>query len=229
MGKKNPKIIKHCIKSWETYLPDYEIKEWNEGNFDINRNKYVKEAYNTGKYAFVSDYVRLHALYYEGGIYLDTDVEVFRSFDDLLLNETFWGFEQGNYIATSTIGARKKHSFIKLFLDTYQVKNFINVSGSFNLVTNVAAVTELLEEKGLQLNGEYQYIEGIGSFYPQSYFSPFDYINFRRLNDEKTYAMHHFHKSWMPVNVKIKTGIKKSVSYLIGGSNVYRLRKLINK
>ncbi|KHE69239.1 glycosyl transferase [Halobacillus sp. BBL2006] len=228
-GKEKPKIVKHCLKSWDKYLSDYELKEWNEQNFDIYSNKYVKEAYDAGKFAFVSDYVRLFVLFYEGGIYLDTDVEVFKPFDDLLFNESFWGFEQENYIATSTIGARKHHSFIKRFLDTYEEKNFINESGAFNLVTNVAAVTDLLKGKGLILNGEYQYIEGVGGFYPQTYFSPFDYINYRRLNDETTYAMHYFHKSWMPVNVKIKTGIKRTLSSVIGGSNIYKLRRLMNK
>ena len=92
-GEK-PDIVKKCIESWKANLSDYEIIEWNEENFDINSNDYVREAYKVKKFAFVSDYVRVYALYNHGGIYLDTDVEVFKSFDEIFNNESFWGFEQ---------------------------------------------------------------------------------------------------------------------------------------
>ena len=90
---KLPKLAKKCIKSWKKYLPDYKIIEWNEDNFDINSNQYVREAYEAKKYAFVSDYVRLYALYNYGGIYMDTDVEVIKSLDEFLIHEAFSGFE----------------------------------------------------------------------------------------------------------------------------------------
>ena len=108
-GKKDkPELVKRCIKSWENNLNDYKIIEWNEDTFDINSNKFVKQAYEAGKFAFVSDYVRVYALYNYGGIYMDTDVEVYRTFSkDILKNESFWGFEEKNFIATSTIGAKK--------------------------------------------------------------------------------------------------------------------------
>ena len=90
-GKKDkPDIVNHCINSWKKVLDDYEIIEWNEDNFDVESNTYVKQAYESGKFAFVSDFVRIKALYDYGGIYLDTDVEVFKKFDDLLDNESFW-------------------------------------------------------------------------------------------------------------------------------------------
>ncbi|MEH7419501.1 capsular polysaccharide synthesis protein, partial [Neobacillus drentensis] len=100
--KEKPELVKKCLNSWKETLPDYQIIEWNEKNFDINANKYVKEAYQSGKFAFVSDYVRVFVLYRFGGIYLDTDVEVFKPFDIFLHHSSFWGFEQENYIATST-------------------------------------------------------------------------------------------------------------------------------
>lgn len=112
--KEKPELIKKCIKSWNEVLVDYEIIEWNEENFKLN-NDFVKEAYQAGKYAFVSDYVRLHALYHYGGIYLDTDVEVYKPFDLFLQHDSFWGFEQGNYIATSTMGAKKIIPLSKVF------------------------------------------------------------------------------------------------------------------
>ena len=100
-GEK-PEIVKRCINSWKENLKDYEIIEWNENNFDININNYVKEAYENKKYAFVSDYVRVYALYNMGGIYFDTDVEVFKSLDEFLQEDSFWGFEEKDYIATRT-------------------------------------------------------------------------------------------------------------------------------
>jgi hypothetical protein len=228
-GKGKPELVKKCIESWKKNLIDYEIIEWNEENFDIQCCTYVNEAYVSGKFAFVSDYVRVHALYHFGGIYLDTDVEVFKTFDDFLHHDSFWGFEQENYIATSTIGAAKGNALIKMFLDSYQNKKFINEDGSLDSLTNVAIITEILKKKGLKPNGEYQEIAGYGSFYPQTYFSPYDYINCRNVITEKTHAMHHFYKSWLPLKSRLKSKTKTQIAKVIGGDNIARLRKLYNQ
>ncbi|QOR65486.1 glycosyl transferase [Cytobacillus suaedae] len=225
-GKEKPDLVKGCMESWKEKLPDYQIVEWNETNFDINVNSYVKEAYNSGKYAFVSDYVRVHALYHFGGIYLDTDVEVFKSFNDLLHHPSFWGFEQENYIATSTIGAQKGNVLIKQFLESYKDKKFLKEDGTINSLTNVAIITKMLEGLGLKTDGKYQEIEGLGVFYPQAYFSPYDYINCQKLITENSYAMHHFYKSWLPLKVRIKGKLKAYLSKVIGGHNIARLRKI---
>ncbi|SFC99606.1 Capsular polysaccharide synthesis protein [Bacillus sp. 491mf] len=224
-GNEKPDIVKRCIESWKKNLPDYEIIEWNEDNFDISCNSYVTEAYKSSKFAFVSDYVRVHALYYYGGIYLDTDVEVFKSFNNLLHHDSFWGFEQENYIATSTIGAAKGNKLIKTFLDSYEEKGFIKEDGTYDDLTNVAIVTEILKNLGLKTDGEYQEIEGIGTFYPQTYFSPYDYINCRKFITENTYAMHHFHKSWLPAKARVKGKIKLILAKIIGGDNIAKLRQ----
>jgi hypothetical protein len=225
-GREKPGIVKKCIESWKRQLPDYEIIEWNEHNFNIDLNSYVKEAYSAQKYAFVSDYVRVYALYNYGGIYLDTDVEVFKPFDDLLHHPSFWGFEQENFIATSTIGSEKGNPLIKEFLDSYNDKNFIRNDGTFNQLTNVALITKLLQEKGLISNGCYQEINEMGVFYPQTYFSPYDYINCQSIISEKTYAIHHFYKSWLPLGKRIKGKVKYVLSKLIGGHNIARLRRI---
>jgi mannosyltransferase OCH1-like enzyme len=225
-GKEKPEIVKRCMESWKRNLPDYEIIEWNESNFNIDSNPYVKEAYSSGKYAFVSDYVRVYALYHYGGIYLDTDVEVFKSFNNLLHHPSFWGFEQENYIATSTIGAQKGNALIKQFLDSYKDKKFIREDGTINNLTNVAVITRLLEWFGLKTNGQYQEIEEMGVFYPQTYFSPYDYINCQTFITEETYTIHYFYKSWLPLRVRIKGKVKSFLSKLIGGHNIARLRKI---
>lgn len=225
-GEK-PNLVNKCIESWKKNLTDYKIIEWNEENFDININRYVKEAYDSKKFAFVSDYVRVYALYNYGGIYLDTDVEVFKSFDDLLDDDSFWGYEQEDYIATSTIGAKKGNELIKRFLDSYKDKQFIKEDGSFDDLTNVAIITKILEEYGLERSGQYQKIEGIASFYPQTYFSPYDYINCRKIITNNSYCMHHFYKSWLPINSKIKGKIKLLLAKIIGGENIYKIRKVL--
>ncbi|MBP1990368.1 glycosyltransferase family 32 protein [Paenibacillus eucommiae] len=228
-GKEKPDIVKKCISSWKENLPNYEIVEWNENSFDITCNTYVREAYESRKFAFVSDYVRVHALYHFGGIYLDTDVEVFKPFDDLLHHDSFWGFEQEDFIATSTIGAAKGNKLIQTFLDSYEEKRFIKADGTYDDLTNVAIITKILEGLGLQSNGEYQEIKGTGAFYPQTYFSPYDYINCRKFITEDTYAMHYFYKSWLPPKARLKGQIKLALSKLIGGDNIARLRKMYKR
>ncbi|MEK3796909.1 capsular polysaccharide synthesis protein [Peribacillus sp. FSL H8-0477] len=224
-GKEKPDIVKKCQDSWHVFLREYEIIEWNEENFDLTINPYVLEAYQAGKYAFVSDYVRVHSLFNHGGIYLDTDVEVFKSFDNLLHHESFWGFEQENYIATSTIGSKQGNTLIKEFLDSYQNKHFKQDDGSLDDSTNVAIVTEILEKWGLLKNGEYQEIIDIGVFYPQTYFSPYDYINCRTFMTKNTYTLHHFYKSWLPARTRIKSQIKVYAAKIIGGDNIAKIRK----
>lgn len=227
--KEKPHLIKKCIESWKKNLVNYEIIEWNESNFDVNLNNYVKQAYSEGKFAFVSDYVRVFALYNYGGIYLDTDVEIYKEFSkDILKNESFWGFEEKNYIATSIIGAKKGNKFIKKFLDSYNDKEFIKEDGSIDTFTNVAIVTNMIQQLGLKLNGELQNINGIGTFYPQEYFSPYDYINCYDKSTKNTYAIHHYYKSWLPYRVRVKTNIKKRLSKLIGIKNMRKLRNIIN-
>ena len=111
-GKNLPPLAKRCIASWKKYLPDYEIKEWNESNFDINCCDYVREAYQAKKWAFVTDYVRLFVLVNEGGIYMDTDVEVIGSLDYFLENEAFSGLENSSYISTGIMASERN---FKLF------------------------------------------------------------------------------------------------------------------
>ncbi|RLL42765.1 glycosyl transferase [Oceanobacillus piezotolerans] len=226
-GNEKPKQVQKFLANWQDVLWDYEIVEWNESNFDINSNSYVQQAYKEKKYAFVSDYARLKALYEEGGIYLDTDVEVFLPFDNLLHHDSFWGFEQGNYIATSTIGAAKGNKLIKQFLDLYKGILFVKEDGTINTLTNVAMVSKLIESLGVELNGHYQEIQEVGVFYPQSYFSPYDYINCRSFRTSKTYTMHHFHQSWLSPKQKLKSNLKKITSKVIGGNNIERIRNAI--
>ena len=223
--KEKPTKVKDCINSWHKYLGDYEFIEWNEDNFDINCNDYVKQAYQEKKYAYVSDYARINALYNLGGIYMDTDVIVYKSFNNLLDNKCILGFEEENFIATSFMACIPKHDLIKEFIDNYNGIYFYNEDQSLNVITNVKRLTQILENRGLIRNNKFQCINDI-NIYPQEYFSPYDYVNYIRKNTENTYCEHLFLVSWLPWNIKIKKVLKKILIPIIGINNMNKLRKL---
>lgn len=209
-GEK-PKLAKTCIKSWKKYLPDYEIKEWNEDNFDINSNQYVREAYEAKKYAFVSDYVRLYALYNYGGIYMDTDVEVIKSLDEFLINEAFSGFESPEFVQTGIMACVKEYKLFKEFLDYYKERSFIKEDGSYDTTTNVVIMTEICEKYGLVKNNKLQTIDGF-TIYPKIYFCPLSFNSSEGDFSDNTYTIHHFAGSWH--SKQEKRELKKRRRYL---------------
>ena len=134
--KEKPNNIIDNIRNWQHVLPDYQIKEWNEDNFDVNSMVFTKEAYKVKKYAFVSDIARLHALMTEGGIYLDTDVRVLKSFDPYLNHNSFIGLEDPKRLSTAVIGAHANVNWIRSFLSTYKEKHFITRRGMLQTTAN---------------------------------------------------------------------------------------------
>lgn len=227
-GQQKPSKVQKCIDSWYKYLSDYEFMEWNESNFDVNCNEYVKQAYENRKFAYVSDVARIKALDQYGGIYMDTDVMVYKSFDDLLDNRCILGFEEENYVATSFIACVPRHDLIKEFIGRYENASFYNQDKSLDLTTNVQRLTDILENRGLVRNNEFQKVGDI-SVYPQEYFSPYDYGNCIRKNTENTYCEHLFLVSWLPWTTKLKKAIKKVVIPIIGKDNMNKIRTLKNK
>lgn len=199
-GEK-PKLAKKCIKSWKKCLPDYEIIEWNEDNFDINSNLYVKQAYEAKKYAFVTDYVRLYALYNYGGIYMDTDVEVLKPLDIFLQYEAFTGFESEKFCVTGIIGSKKENRMIKDFLEPYKKLKFINDDGSINQTTNTTSMTDIALKYGVKLNNTQQNINSMEIF-PKTYFCPLNYGDSQTDFSKNTYTIHHFAGSWLPEEVQ---------------------------
>lgn len=197
-GKPLPKDVLKFIESWKRYCPDYDIKEWNETNFDIHMNRYVQEAYKNKKWAFVSDVARIYALYTEGGVYMDTDVEIVRNIDPLLINRGFLGFEGSQWIATNIVGFEAKHELLGHFLDSYNHRIFQEKNGNLDQTTNVEELTKLLvNEYGLQLNGQQQQIPKGVMIYPTDYFSPYDYIQGKLNITANTYSIHWFSQTWI--------------------------------
>ena len=196
-GSPLPLLVKKCIASWKKYCPDYEIIEWNESNYDFTKNQYMKEAFEAKKWGFVPDYARLDIIYQYGGIYLDTDVEMVKSFDALLKDKGFAGFEDKSFINFGQgFGAEAGNLVIKKLRDSYNSLNFINKDGSLNMVASPVLNTTKLAEMGLNRNGEKQTLDNCFIVYPCDYFCP------KSLNDgiirktKNTYSVHHFEASW---------------------------------
>ncbi|MBR4030908.1 MAG: glycosyl transferase [Clostridia bacterium] len=223
-GSPLPKSARKCINTWRKFCPDYEIIEWNETNIDVCSIQYVKEAYNAKKYAFVSDYARLYALYTYGGIYLDTDVEVLKSFDDLLANDGVFGFEEKNFVATSFMAVCPKNTLIKEFLDTYSNRIFKNTDGTIDTTTNVDVLSKMLYEKGLKPNNEKQEIDG-NLIFPKEYFSPYDYIKAINNSTKNSYCIHWYDVSWLPLNKKIIKTVAKPFHRIFGDDCFSWLKK----
>lgn len=203
-GKELPKEAKKCIKSWQTNCPEYEIVEWNEKNYDVNKNAYTKYCYENKLWAFLTDYVRLDVIYEFGGIYLDTDVELIKSLDDLLKNKCFMGMEQPGKVATGLgFGAVKKHKFIKENKEYYENSNFLDVNGKWIKKTCVEITTNLLKKQGLKKENNIQLINNV-KIYPTDYFCPIK-LGTNKINiTSNTFSIHHYSASWYKGNKYIK-------------------------
>lgn len=198
-GKK-PYLIRKCIESWRRVMPDYEIKEWNEDNFDVNALQFTREAYAERKWAFVADVCRFYACYTEGGIYLDTDVEVFKRFDEFLKDSFFTGIEyQENAkvftlsIDASVFGCSKGNEFAKECLDFYEGKPFRMSEKEATGGTVQAVATMLALKYGFRQVNETQSLTNGIKVYSTDYFCNIS----NTVKDGVTYSLHHFDGSWV--------------------------------
>ena len=217
--KPLPPLAQRCIESWQNYLPDYEIKEWNEDNFDIDILPYTADAYAAGKYAFVSDYARFWILYKYGGVYFDTDVELIRSLDDVLARGPFMGFEiaNKNRLAVAPglgLAAEPGMPLYQKILSRYETMSFAREDGSLNPYTMIPMVTELLVAAGLKGDGTIEHIAGI-DVYPPDWFNPFDDLTGRLNKTENTRSIHWFAKSWMEPEAVWKVFVKRILRRII--------------
>jgi len=196
-----PPLAQKCIASWKKYLPDYEIVEWNEDNFNINQIPYTEQAYRNKKYAFVSDYARFKILYEHGGIYFDTDVEVIKAIDDILAKGAFMGLEQDvkeGFCCAPGLGiaCEKGVQTIKDLINFYKGLSFENKDGSLNLKTVVEYTSENFLKNGIHVH------PGIIEFknffiYPKEYFCPKP-SEFGKIQiTENTRTIHHYAGSWI--------------------------------
>ena len=204
-GKEKPALVKKCMESWKKFCPDYEIIEWNEGNFDVNIVPYVAEAYSCGKYAFVSDYARFWVLYLYGGLYFDVDVELIGKIDDILRRGSFMAYEHGMSIAPGLgLGLEAETPFVKTLLDEYQNSHFL-VDGHMMISrTVVNLVTDLLlPEVEHNVGDGIDRIGNIYIYYPE-YFSPLNHRTGVLMITGNTRSIHHYDASWKSPSQKIK-------------------------
>jgi mannosyltransferase OCH1-like enzyme len=195
-GNPLPKLALDCIQSWNEKCPDYKIKLWNEENLNIEECLFTKQAYENKKYGFVTDYLRLKIIFENGGIYLDTDVEVLKSLDELLSLNAFFGFENDEHINTGAgFGAVKGCNILKDMMEQYEKTPFIKADGSFDMTACPQRDTVVLRKIGLKLGTTIQEIDGI-QFFPSEYFSPINYTTGIRKVTDKTFSIHHFMASW---------------------------------
>lgn len=199
-----PDSVQKCIKSWKKFLPDYEIKEWNESNFDVNMIPFTREAYSVKKYAFVSDVARFYILYNEGGLYFDTDVEVVSSLEDILNRGAYMGVEvpstDGSMPAVNPglgLAAEAGNKVLKSVLDHYQMQHFLDENGQQIPGTVVSHTTTVLaQEYGLQANNEIQTLDGV-TIYPQDFFNPFNDVTGVLNKTKNTRSIHWYSKTWI--------------------------------
>lgn len=208
-----PKLALKCIESWKKYCPDYEIKEWNEDNFDLDMYPYVREAYDARKFAFVTDVVRLYALYHEGGIYMDTDVEVIKPLDSLLAYDAVSGFESPTQIQTGLMASRDGHPLFKELLDEYNGIHFVRPDGTLDTTTNVIRISNTCREYGLRLDNTLQTVRGF-TLLPKDFLCPIEHEGHRLVLTPNTLCIHHFAGSW----VTGKALWKKRVARLLGSN-----------
>ena len=206
-----PPLAEKCIKSWKKYCPDYKIICWNEENFDITQNQYMREAYEAKKWAFVSDYARLKVIYDNGGIYLDTDVELIKPIEDLLDNDGFMGFDEKGIVATGLgFGAKKGNKIVEEFLKDYDNIPFVLPNGEYDLTPCPNRNTDTLKRLGMDVSVNNQtFLDTV--FLPSEYLCPMDYYTGKKTITKNTYSIHHYSATWTSAVTKRTTRIKRII------------------
>ncbi len=198
IGKKSiPSNLQKCMDSWKKYCPDYEIVRWDESNYDISKNRYMEQAYEAGAFGFVPDYARLDILYENGGIYMDTDVEVIQSLDKMLYQQAFCSVEKWQTINFGGCsGAVKGHRALWQLLEYRKNISFLCEDGSQNRTTCGFYDTNAVIKHGYIMNGKTQNIMDM-NIYAFDYFHPYDYMSGHTVRTKNTYAIHRFNGGWL--------------------------------
>lgn len=227
----NPKsnLIQKCIASWRKFLPEWEIIEWNEANYDVNKNEYISEAYKQKKWAFVVDYARFDILNQCGGIFFDTDVEVLKPIPEKLLEHSaFTGFESDKTINPGLVfAAEAKHPMLQEIMSVYEHKKFGEmINGRIENIVDI--VTGIMDKNGLKKDNSFQIVEGI-AVYPKEYFCCFNHeIQAFEICDE-TISVHHYAASWSPWYRKSYFKMIKIVAKILGKERYLKLKRMIKK
>lgn len=197
-GNSKSKLIEKCICSWKKYCPDYEVIEWNENNFDISMTpQYVQQAYEAKKWAFVTDYVRLYVVYTYGGVYLDTDVELLKSIDELLLYPAFFGMEEEGYVNTGLgFGSIKNTKLLAELINDYQNISFKLENGEYDTTGCPIRNTKIFVNNGMKQKNVLQELHDGTMIFPEEYFCPKNYRTGEMKISSEAFSIHHYDASW---------------------------------
>lgn len=228
-----PKLAIKCIESWKKYMPDYEIKEWNEDNFNVNLIPYTQQAYAAKKYAYVSDYARLWILYHYGGIYLDTDVEVLKSLTPIIERGPYLGCENqideshARLQVNSGLGmaSDKNNPLVKNMMELYHGKEFV-LKENNSVVTIVSIISDMLYKRGLKSINEIQLVDSF-YIYPAEYFASRRIAEYTIPRTDNSYSIHHYMGSWESPYIKLKNNISKVLGHRLTRVMVKAKRKTL--
>ena len=227
-GNEKPAKAKKCIESWKKFCPEYELVEWNETNFDVHCMPYVEQAYESKKYAFVSDVARLIVVYEQGGIYMDTDVELIKPLDDLLENKAYMSFENNENVNTGQgFGAEAGFPLLKDHIEVYKTAQFVQEDGTYDQTPCTKYTTNLLVTKGLVTDGTKQIVEDL-VLYPEEYFNPLDSLTGKLKKTKNTYSIHWYAASWEDVS-QTRLKINRFIRRIVGVENVEKIKKLLGR
>ncbi len=228
-GDPKPQSVLYCIESWRKFCPDYEIREWNETNYDFTKNEYMRQAYEAKKWGFVPDYARLDIVYAHGGIYLDTDVELLRSLDSLLDDPCFFGFENtgdGEFFVNcgQGFGAEPGNPVIRSLRDQYDGLAFRREDGSLNLLASPHYTTQVLCQFGLVQEDRDQVLPGL-RVYASQVLCPKNFRTGVLHRTKRTLSIHHFQASWVDEQIKKELAhqqkVKQRWGQRLGGFVLY--------
>lgn len=229
-GRPLPKSVRRCIASWRRFLPDWEIREWNESNFDVDAVEYTREAHARGKYAFVSDYARFWILHRHGGIYFDTDVRAIRPFDDLVAEGPFMGIEQdGEAVGVNPglgLGAEAGMGLYEAILDHYAGLRFADERGVQNPGTVVTHTTGVLTRFGFVCENRLQEVAGV-RIYPNEWFNPLDDATGRLNITDNTHSIHLYSKTWVDNYGPLRIWLTRRLHRLFGVEAMQKVKKRI--
>lgn len=223
-GKKLPLDVIKCIDTWKKYCPDYEIRRWDESNFDVNSHPFIKAAYEAGAWAFVSDYARLKVVYDQGGIYLDTDVEILKPLDFLLKNQCYIGIQQIESLCTTGLGfgAEKSSPVVRKMIEAYDEIQFLNEN-------KLTFACPYLNDKVIRSYGKVDdnkitYLKEV-TVYPSCYFDPLSTGNTKNLLCKETVSIHHYAATWVGNGQRWK----RKIIRFFGEKNYHKLKKIFHR
>lgn len=216
-GSEKPEKAKKCIASWKRICPDYEIREWNEGNFSLDDcPQYIKDAYTAKKYAYVTDFVRLKVLHDQGGFYMDTDVELLKSLDLFLKDRAVIGFENDSFVNSGQmLAAEAGHPILEEMMVCYEGMDFYRPDDSMYLMGCPHVNTDVLVNHGLVKNGREQTVADF-HIYPADWFNPLDSATGLLNKTANTVSIHWYSMSWISPAKQLRVKIMRVVRRILG-------------